>query len=89
MQGDDTAGEILELPGNRQLKLFLEQFRVGSESIEHQHQHIAADFVDQQPVRFDVAFPGPRESAGKTVVVVSFGQSASLCQDLDNFEKFI
>lgn len=24
VQGDDTAGEILELPGNRQLKLFLE-----------------------------------------------------------------
>lgn len=88
MQGDDAAGEILELPENRQLKLFLEQFRVASESIEHQHEHVAADFVDQQPVRFDVAFPGSRESAGKAVVAVSFGQRASLCQDLDNFEKF-
>lgn len=86
MQRNDSAGEVLELPGNRQLKLFLEQFRVGSESIEHQHEYVAADFVDQQPVRFDVAFAGSRESAGNAVVAVSFGQSASLCQDLDNFE---
>lgn len=58
---------MLPWPGTvvwAEIGLFFEQFRVRAQPVEHEDEDIIVDFVDQEPVRFDMAFPGALVVAG-------------------------
>jgi len=66
----------------------LEQVRVGAEPVERKHEDVIDQLVHEQPIRFDVAFPGALVLASKQRMVVIFlVQGFAVCEFADNGEE--
>lgn len=62
---------------------------MASDAVQKQDQHIVEDFVNQEPVRFNMTFPTALIIAGKIVIPVSLFKGFSVCEFFDNGKQFV
>lgn len=62
---------------------------MASKAVKEKDDHIIQNFIDKEPIRFNVAFTAAFIISGQVVVPIPFLKSFPICKPLHNFKQFL